>query len=280
MQLRIVALSFVTLLIFACGEDEQKLDTGQINALTYNVAGLPMGISGSSPEENAPVISPLLNNYELVLLQEDFVYHDKLTREAIHPYQSIPKAPTTGYVSDGLNQLSQFPWVDFMRIQWVACYGDATGGAADCLSEKGFSFSRMSIGGDSTVDVYNLHVEAGSGPEDQKARTEGVSQFIRFVQQESADKAVIIGGDFNLHANDAEDVVLIEKLTSELQIEDACLALDCGIDVIDRFYFRSNQDIQLTPLSWRIGDEFVDEEGSDLSDHNAINVSFKWTQTR
>ena len=47
--------------------------SGSFTALTYNVAGLPEQISGSSPEANSPLISPLLNGYDLVLLQEDWV---------------------------------------------------------------------------------------------------------------------------------------------------------------------------------------------------------------
>ena len=277
MQCRIRVLSLFLFSTFACGESEQLDESGQISALTYNVAGLPTGISGSNPEDNAPIISPLLNQYDLVLLQEDFFYHEKLTRDTLHPFQSIPKPASNGYVSDGLNQLSQYSWTDFQRVQWIACHGDANEGAADCLSEKGFTLSRMSIGKNSIVDVYNLHVEAGNGPKDQQARSEGIQQFIEFVQQNSQQNPVIIGGDFNLHARDPEDLALIEKIQTELSIQDACLALDCGIDIIDRFYFRSNEEIELVPSIWRIGDEFIDQTGDDLSDHNAINVNFEWS---
>lgn len=46
--------------------------SGSFKALTYNVAGLPAPISGSEPATNSPLISPKLNDYDLVLLQEDW----------------------------------------------------------------------------------------------------------------------------------------------------------------------------------------------------------------
>src|SRR5690606_27992207 len=39
---------------------------GTFDALTYNVAGLPVGLSSSQPDINTPYISPLLNAYDLV----------------------------------------------------------------------------------------------------------------------------------------------------------------------------------------------------------------------
>lgn len=47
--------------------------SGTFTTLTYNVAGLPEGLSGSNPSVNTPLISPLLNAYDLVLVQEDWI---------------------------------------------------------------------------------------------------------------------------------------------------------------------------------------------------------------
>ncbi|MBW2457100.1 MAG: endonuclease, partial [Deltaproteobacteria bacterium] len=119
---------------------------GEFSALSYNVAGLPQGISGSNPETNIPIMSPLLNAYDLVLAQEDFVYHAELSAEADHPHQTEPKVTHLKLVNDGLNRFSQFPWTSFERVQWVACYGDASTGASDCMAEKGFSLARTVLG--------------------------------------------------------------------------------------------------------------------------------------
>src|SRR5688500_5242268 len=46
--------------------------SGDFNVLSYNVAGLPAEISNEDPEQHIPMISPLLNDYDVVMTQEDF----------------------------------------------------------------------------------------------------------------------------------------------------------------------------------------------------------------
>ena len=62
-----------------------------VSVLSYNVAGLPAGISSSEPDVNTPIISPLLNDYDIVLVQEDFIYHRDLARDAEHTFHSEEK---------------------------------------------------------------------------------------------------------------------------------------------------------------------------------------------
>ena len=68
--------------------------SGTFSALTYNVAGLPQGISKSNPASNTPQIGPKLNRYQLVLAQEDFVYHHLLTSSVQHLYATQPMVAT------------------------------------------------------------------------------------------------------------------------------------------------------------------------------------------
>ncbi len=70
------------------------LPSGVLQVLTYNVAGLPQGISSSNPATNTSQISPKLNAYDLVLVQEDFWYHADLARDAHHAYQTPPWSMT------------------------------------------------------------------------------------------------------------------------------------------------------------------------------------------
>lgn len=250
--------------------------SGSFSALTYNVAGLPQGISGSEPEIYTPLISPLLNGYDLVLVQEDFAYHPELIAEVEHPYLSEPKDDHVKLVGDGLNRLSQFPWNELERVQWVACYGDASTGAGDCLAEKGFSFARTTFGDRVTIDIYNLHAEAGGGPEDIAAREAGIEQLIAFVNERSAGHAIVLGGDTNLHGDDDVDRALLERLAAETGLSDACATVACASDEIDRFFTRSGERVEVVPTAWRIADELVTEDGEDLSDHPGVNVSFDW----
>ena len=119
--------------------DEQASEepSGRFTALTYNVAGLPAGLSGSEPDVNTELISPLLNAYDLVLVQESWinpdppipgleVLHEVLVSQVTHPYLSDPAPPPLGsdprrpeaIVSDGLNRMSRFPFDELTRVMW------------------------------------------------------------------------------------------------------------------------------------------------------------------
>ena len=64
-------------------------------------------------------------------------------------------------------------------------------------------------------------------------------------------------------------------------VEDVCDALSCDQPGrIDKFAFRSSDDVELAPLTWNFEtDVFVDDEGEPLSDHDALAVRFAWTRT-
>jgi hypothetical protein len=112
--------------------------SGTIDVLSYNVAGLFEPISGDEPSTNSPIISPLLNDYDIVLLQEDWGdpveelglverpewlpsmhYHHEIVGDAEHPYRTEPAPHPWGtetrrgpvgptLLADGLNRLSDF----------------------------------------------------------------------------------------------------------------------------------------------------------------------------
>jgi hypothetical protein len=295
-------LWFIGLALFAC--DEQK--TGEINALSYNVAGLPEGLSGSQPLTNTPYISPLLNDYGLVLVQESWqtpipnpfgalrVYHELLVVDALHPYQSVsapipggtdPRRPSA-FLSDGLNRFSNWPFGDLTRVAWDGCFGGADTsdrGAADCLAMKGFSKATHVLAVGVEVDVYNLHGEAGSSAEDQRLSEADFVQLAAFINANSSGKAIIMGGDTNLHTESGNpDRTTWNTFLSATGLRDVCGAVNCGTDNnrIDKFAFRSNAQVTIEPLSHRFEREkFVrPTDGARLSDHDALAVRFRWTK--
>jgi hypothetical protein len=269
-------------------------DAGEFLALTYNVAGLPEGISGSEPTINTPLIGPLLNGYDLVLLQESWqtpnpnpfpnlrVFHEILAAASLHPFKSVPAEQPlqmdpfrlTAFLADGLNRFSQFPFEPVVRVPWNGC--DNT--AADCLALKGFSFTRMTLTEGVTVDVYNLHMEAGGSANDDVLRNEGVTQLVDFMNVHSVGRPVIMGGDFNLHGDEEPDATTLQRLYDEGNLVNACHFLGCPEpDRIDNFLFRSTPALAITPLSWSAEiDVFMREDGEPLSDHDAIAVRFAW----
>jgi hypothetical protein len=274
-----------------------SLLAGEFLALSYNVAGLPQGISGSDPEINTPLIAPLLNGYDLVLMQESWktpdpnplaplrVYHEILEAGSLHPFKSVsaplplgtdPRRPEA-IVSDGLNRFSRFPFGTLEKVAWETCYPSA----ADCLALKGFDMARTTFAPGVTVDVYDLHMEAGNDPQDDVVRDLGITQLSTFIQTVSVGRPVIVGGDFNLHTDAEPDATQFQRLLAETGLQDVCATVGCPQPGrIDKFLFRSSDTVTLAPLSWRFEtDVFERADGEPLSDHDALAVRFGWAVT-
>jgi len=255
------------------------LASGTLAVLTYNVAGLPQGISGSSPVANTPQISPKLNRYPLVLVQEDFWHHAELARDAQHPFQSVPLTQFSTLVNDGLNRFSESPFVDHIRMKWSVCHG-VTSSGADCLSSKGFSAARHELAPGVVVDVYDLHADAGSDQGDIDARIAQFAQLEQFMAIYSAGRPAIVAGDTNLKGSRRpRDDQTLADFMGATGLRDSARTLGAPED-IDRILFRSAGKVELEPLRWREADEFVDAAGNDLSDHEAVHVDFEWRLIR
>jgi len=265
--------------------DDVRVDApamqGAFDALTYNVAGLPEGLSGSEPQDYIPLISPRLNAYDLVLVQEDFTYQRELRADVDHAHQSAPLEDYERLVGDGLNRFSHFAFdtENVVRERWVECYGGIDFGSSDCLANKGFSVATHTLNGTAGVElvVVNFHAEAGGGPEDNAAREAGLDQLVAFLDEHHADDALVLGGDTNLHGFDDVDEPVLQDLMQRLDLDDACRALQCDDEHIDRFLWRSSSVLTLTPVLWRVADEMVTDDGEDLSDHSAIHTRFQWS---
>ena len=298
---RVVSILLCAALAFAtfpgCSDDDGGGgSSGTFLAMTYNVAGLPEGISSSHPSRFTQIISPRLNAYDLVLVQESWqepvpypsglfgahLYHQILAAGVNHPFKSVPmpiplnKNPErpSALVSDGLNRFSRFPFEPVIRRRWADCDNSA----ADCLSLKGFSVARTTFAPGAEIDVYNLHMEAGGSSHDDELRVQDVTDLAAFIASYSSGRAVLVGGDFNLHIEDQPDGTTFARLLADTGLRDACTFVACSEpERIDKFLFRSNKAIRITPLSWRNEDnKFRSDAGDPLSDHEPIAVEFEW----
>ena len=278
--------------------------------LTYNVAGLPQGISGSNPQWNMQLISPLLDDYDVVLTQEDFDwwqpiaglldfanYHARLRAQTTQPYRSgqHPGPLAVGLdpgsrpllVGDGLGWLSRYPFTGEQRVPWPNCFGGILpdGGAADCLAMKGFGVVRMTLADGFEVDVYDLHAEAGGTPTDQALQAADFGQLANFIATHSDGRAVILGGDTNLHTDlvhpdgsGGADIAIWDSFLSATGLIDTCTELGCDEPgAIDKVAYRDGGGVNLSPLDREVPTAvFVDTHGKDLSDHPPVAVSFGW----
>ena len=259
-------------LLAACGGEPSE---GRLSALTYNIAGLPEGISRARPEANTPRIGLGINAYDLVLVQEDFSYHHLLDPLAEHPYRSTPLADFDTFVNDGLNRFSRFPLGELYRERWPACFGTLDN-SSDCLSSKGWSVSQVWLTDTVSVDVYNHHAEAGGGPEDDAARVQAHHRLAAAIAERSPGRPIIVAGDTNLDQDDPDDEPVLQEFLRAAGLTDACRSLGCTEDHIDRFMFRSGAGLTLEATEWAVAEEFVDDAGAPLSDHEAVRVRFTW----
>jgi hypothetical protein len=276
----VVLLAGVAVAMTGCGGPlEPVASEGAFSALTYNVAGLPQGLSGSDPERTIPLISPLLNAWDLVLVQEDFAFQRELREDVELPYQSYPKE-TDGLLGDGLNRFSTLAFEpEVQRHRWEACNG-LTDDSNDCLAEKGFSLAQHEIGEGILLWVVNLHMDAGGGEENAAARAAQVEQLISTVEEIVGDDALLVAGDTNTRPSrdDADDASILERLTSGLGVDDVCAVISCGEeDRIDRFFLRSTASLSFGNYGYRLATELVDDAGGPLSDHEGVEVTLDWT---
>lgn len=277
-------LTWATLALVGCAPS--KSDTGQststegeLRVLTYNVHGLPSALTGDDTPGRMADIAPRLQPWDIVGLQEDFdaENHRVLVGSTDHETSDWfgEPLPDRAYGA-GLSVMARLPMTEHRGVYFSTCNG-VVDAASDCLASKGFQTIRMAVGS-TTVDVYNTHLEAGGGAADQEARGIHIDELIDSMQDWSADRALIITGDFNLRPTDPSDLPLIERLRGEAGLSDACEAVGCSeTNHIDQILYRSSNRLTLSATIWEnASGNFIDADGSNLSDHPAISAGLQW----
>ena len=259
--------------------------TAEFSVLTYNVHGLPAFITGDDTLGRMKLISPLLNGYDIAGVQENFAHSPELSAGITLPtIAHASQDPKDRAYASGLSIFSKFPLLDSADAAWEVCNG-LVDSANDCLAYKGFQFVRLQIGVGLTLDVYNLHMDAGSSAGDQEARDKQIDQLTQAVKQRTTQGPYLVIGDFNMKIKTPRetgntDEAYLKKLTDGLQLTDACEAVKCPEDHhIDRVFFHASGAWRIDALSWAREPQFVDAEGKDLSDHPAIKVMLRLTYT-
>lgn len=271
------------------GDHDAK--SGTFTALSYNVAGLPEPLSGSDPARNTPKIGRRINEYDLVAVQEDFNYHHELYNADEHPYRTT----TSGGVpfGSGLNLLSNLRILDRQRVTWQHCWINQ----ADCLTPKGFTYSRVALAADTTIDVYNLHADAGNHDPDMAARRSNLLQMSRFIGEHSAGRAVLVLGDTNSRYTRGGDI--LREFVARTGLRDAWVELvragvppevgaprpscDAGsvdrCEVVDKIFFRAGTHVRLSAVDYRNAKaRFLDDKDGPLSDHDPIVTRINWAR--
>ncbi|KDR73724.1 hypothetical protein GALMADRAFT_629888 [Galerina marginata CBS 339.88] len=272
---------------------------GNLTLLSYNVAGLPELLSSGNPAVDTALISPRLQPYNIINVQEDFNYHATLYASDHHAFRT----PTSGgaAIGSGLNTLSDFPYIDFERTKWKDCNLNS----GDCLTPKGFTFMRVRVSDGVWVDIYNLHADAGSDSGDVTARASNLAQLAGYIAKWSPGMAVIVMGDTNtrysrpgdsdsLHtflANTGTTDLWVSKIRGGSFPASGSPSLVCpfpfpagttqeqmvACEVVDKFFLRSGPAVSF-PAATYVNENlaFVNSTGGPLSDHYPTTSTVTW----
>ncbi|MEV7978788.1 jacalin-like lectin [Streptomyces sp. NPDC086519] len=272
--------------------------SGTFSVLTYNVAGLPEGLSSAStPRDTSTTeIGRRIAPYDIVNVQEDFNYHAYLYSTDTHPYRTATSGGAG--IGSGLNTVSDYAWDgdDFQRVGWNSCQVDS----GDCLTPKGFTFMRERLAEGVYVDFYNLHTNAGTNDGDEASRADNLSQLTDFISTHSAGNAVVVMGDTNTRYTRTADTIaefaanngltdawvqLIRGGSAPAKGSDALVCDQSGAtvpntcEVVDKVLYRSSKLVSLNATSYNNEHaKFLTDAGLMLSDHDPITVGFSWSE--
>ncbi|MCB9904355.1 MAG: endonuclease/exonuclease/phosphatase family protein [Planctomycetes bacterium] len=242
------------------GASSEPVPCGVLDLLTFNVAGLPGFVAKVDGRETHPRLGAELRAFDLVLLQEDFWYHDLI--EASHRWQAAPRGGGFLRLGDGLARFSRLPLEDVEHVPWTTAHG-LFGAYHDRWAWKGFAAGRVLVAEGRSVWVYNVHFDAGGERGDREARAAQRQQLIEdILVRTSESDALIVAGDFNCGLGS------LDELRERAALEDS------GGGGIDRVLYRSGADMTLRPSPDAPRPRPDLEELWKLSDHAPVWVRF------
>ena len=271
-----VTIAILTLL--GCSDTKSKAEptSGTLSVLTYNIHGLPPEVTGDDTTDRVEQITPLLSEYDVVGLQEDWIAENRsiwIDGSGFKNIDIFDEELTEDKVyGSGLSLVSQIDHVATKHVFYDGCNGYIES-ASDCFASKGVQIVSSELGGES-LHFLNTHLEAGGQDLDTEIRSDQIDTILAEITMLGG--AIILMGDFNLHPSDPIDMAMLERLT-DAGLSNACWELNCAEpNHIDQIWYRIGDALTLTLESWERPVHFVDAEGVDLSDHPPIVGVFGW----
>ena len=241
--------------------------------LSYNVHGLSALIAQDHPRMRMETIGPFLQDYPIVLIQEDFAYHRSL-RRAVMPdltfrgnesrfgFFSFFLKPLCGTCGSGLTAFVRENTMFVPIVHGYGSFGSICSGwirkKSDCWATKGFIWVKLLMKNGVEIAVYNLHLDAGTDKSDKKARKRQLhivgDHIARHVPMQMP---LIVAGDFNSNAEELEPFLTLCNLKEGFH------------HGIDHIFFHTSSRGSLTFI------QGGDATGiPNLSDHRPIYATF------
>lgn len=194
----------------------------KIQVLLWNVWNLPSCLTDGQAAERARKISPLLQPYDIVILNEAFCNKKHLLSEADFPFREKLGRQWYTIFDSGLMILSKFPIIKtaFMHYKKRA--------RVDFFAAKGILMCKIELEHGRILDVYATHMQAGNSRAEQKARDAQSLEVAEFVYEHSVDaQAVLFAGDLNM--GPTQDATYTKHSVHYANSQDAKLRTDAYV---------------------------------------------------
>jgi len=165
-----------------------------LSVLLFNVWNLPGICTDGKSRERALAISPHLNAYDVVILNEAFTNKDALLKDVVHEHRFVLKRQWYTIFDSGVIILSKYPIVRTCSEHY------AMRRSYDWFAAKGLAMCTINVDG-TLVDVYGTHMQAGNSVAEAQARSSQSKQVAKAVQAWSpstSGRPVIFAGDLNM----------------------------------------------------------------------------------
>jgi endonuclease/exonuclease/phosphatase family metal-dependent hydrolase len=176
-------------------EETSQSQPRNLTILLWNVWLLPPFLSNGITRSRASKISPLLANYDVVILNEAFMYKAQLLSQTKYPYRIILRRRSWfDFLDSGIIILSAHPIINFDMEHFH------TRGRWDRLACKGIIFCRLRLPTGDEIDIYGTHMQAGYSESEQSSRDQQACQLSEFILRHSGEEErhVVLGGDMNM----------------------------------------------------------------------------------
>ncbi|HEY8154910.1 MAG TPA: endonuclease/exonuclease/phosphatase family protein [Myxococcota bacterium] len=264
----------------------------ELSVLSYNTHGLRGFFVDDHPETRFPAIGRLINGYDVVLLQEDFAYHESLEEFATHPMRRRGNTQDRNPIADLLAPIvcgdcgaGLSSWVGLREASLTGehreAYRDYSGwfdARKDAWVTKGLLALRVRLPGGAVVDVYNSHLDAGKKPKrvrDHRTREKQLAQLERAIRRFSGSGAVIVAGDFNAREDRSNPALAGFAAALGLRESGARTDPDRWRPRCEYIFYRGDARTEIALLDAGEASEFADANGAPLSDHPAIRARFQ-----
>lgn len=175
-----------------------------VKLLLWNVDLTP-DLSISSPlrdsKKRYPKIAQVINEYDIVVLNECFLYRNELLQMVVHKYQFTDPKPWYKFFNSGVVILSKYPF----HLQTY--YHFKHNSYWDKPISKGVLKATFAINENKLFDLYGTHMQQYNDQAAHSARLEQVGEIINFVNEtrisdpnnpNNLNADIILVGDLNM----------------------------------------------------------------------------------